>query len=140
MVAYLCMEVTLHFLKWAFTWRLLWLPLHGGYLGYLYYLTVQVVLCKFHSVYLSKTGCVLTSGHGQGGRLGHGNEQSVMVRHIFFLCLTSPLHMVMCRPPEWWRLLSANIVYRLQLHETILSCLLRGVCMCAYMLEISIQC
>uniref|UniRef100_A0A8C5PWA2 Inhibitor of Bruton tyrosine kinase n=1 Tax=Leptobrachium leishanense TaxID=445787 RepID=A0A8C5PWA2_9ANUR len=34
----------------------------------------QVVLCKFHSVFLSQKGQVYTCGHGQGGRLGHGDE------------------------------------------------------------------
>lgn len=46
------------------------------------YFCIQVVLCKFHSVFLSKAGRVLTSGHGQGGRLGHGNELSVMVSSL----------------------------------------------------------
>ncbi|XP_028281247.1 inhibitor of Bruton tyrosine kinase isoform X2 [Parambassis ranga] len=39
----------------------------------------QVVLCKFHSVFLSQKGQVFTCGHGQGGRLGHGDEQTYMV-------------------------------------------------------------
>lgn len=39
----------------------------------------QVVLCKFHSVFLSQKGQVYTCGHGQGGRLGHGDEQTYMV-------------------------------------------------------------
>lgn len=39
----------------------------------------QVVLCKFHTVFLSQKGQVFTCGHGQGGRLGHGDEQTYMV-------------------------------------------------------------
>uniref|UniRef100_A0A8C7X3I8 Inhibitor of Bruton agammaglobulinemia tyrosine kinase n=1 Tax=Oryzias sinensis TaxID=183150 RepID=A0A8C7X3I8_9TELE len=39
----------------------------------------QVVLCKFHSVFLSQKGQVFTCGHGQGGRLGHGDEQTYLV-------------------------------------------------------------
>uniref|UniRef100_A0A673VY52 Inhibitor of Bruton tyrosine kinase n=1 Tax=Salmo trutta TaxID=8032 RepID=A0A673VY52_SALTR len=39
----------------------------------------QVVLCKFHSVFLSQKGRVYTCGHGQGGRLGHGDEQTYLV-------------------------------------------------------------
>ncbi|XP_067841019.1 inhibitor of Bruton tyrosine kinase isoform X1 [Heptranchias perlo] len=39
----------------------------------------QVVLCKFHSVFLSQNGQVYTCGHGQGGRLGHGDEQTYLV-------------------------------------------------------------
>ncbi|KAG9342735.1 hypothetical protein JZ751_015597 [Albula glossodonta] len=39
----------------------------------------QVVLCKFHSVFLSQSGHVFTCGHGQGGRLGHGDEQTYLV-------------------------------------------------------------
>ncbi|XP_075001483.1 inhibitor of Bruton tyrosine kinase isoform X4 [Calonectris borealis] len=40
----------------------------------------QVVLCKFHSVFLSHKGHVYTCGHGQGGRLGHGDEQTCLVQ------------------------------------------------------------
>uniref|UniRef100_A0A8C2ZKE5 Inhibitor of Bruton tyrosine kinase n=1 Tax=Cyclopterus lumpus TaxID=8103 RepID=A0A8C2ZKE5_CYCLU len=39
----------------------------------------QVVLCKFHSVFLSQKGRVFTCGHGLGGRLGHGDEQTYLV-------------------------------------------------------------
>uniref|UniRef100_A0A8D3DEL6 Inhibitor of Bruton tyrosine kinase n=1 Tax=Scophthalmus maximus TaxID=52904 RepID=A0A8D3DEL6_SCOMX len=39
----------------------------------------QVVLCKFHSVFLSQKGQVFTCGHGQGGRLGHGDDEAYMV-------------------------------------------------------------
>lgn len=39
----------------------------------------QVVLCKFHSVFLSQKGQVYTCGHGQGGRLGHGDEETYLV-------------------------------------------------------------
>uniref|UniRef100_A0A4W4HB15 BTB domain-containing protein n=1 Tax=Electrophorus electricus TaxID=8005 RepID=A0A4W4HB15_ELEEL len=39
----------------------------------------QVVLCKFHSVFLTQKGQVYTCGHGQGGRLGHGDEQTYLV-------------------------------------------------------------
>lgn len=41
---------------------------------------LQVVLCKFHSVFLTEDGKVLTCGHGLGGRLGHNSEQSMVVR------------------------------------------------------------
>uniref|UniRef100_A0A4W5PYG5 Uncharacterized protein n=1 Tax=Hucho hucho TaxID=62062 RepID=A0A4W5PYG5_9TELE len=43
----------------------------------------QVVLCKFHSVFLSQKGQVYTCGHGQGGRLGHGDEQTYLVRILY---------------------------------------------------------
>ncbi|TRY71260.1 hypothetical protein DNTS_006990, partial [Danionella cerebrum] len=39
----------------------------------------QVVLCKFHSVFLSQKGQVYTCGHGHGGRLGHGDENTCLV-------------------------------------------------------------
>ncbi|XP_069462415.1 inhibitor of Bruton tyrosine kinase [Ambystoma mexicanum] len=39
----------------------------------------QVVLCKFHSVFLTQKGQIYTCGHGQGGRLGHGDEQTYLV-------------------------------------------------------------
>ncbi|RXM30269.1 Inhibitor of Bruton tyrosine kinase [Acipenser ruthenus] len=43
---------------------------------------VKVVLCKFHSVFLSQKGQVYTCGHGQGGRLGHGDEQTYLVPRV----------------------------------------------------------
>uniref|UniRef100_A0A3B3QKJ4 Inhibitor of Bruton tyrosine kinase n=1 Tax=Paramormyrops kingsleyae TaxID=1676925 RepID=A0A3B3QKJ4_9TELE len=42
----------------------------------------QVVLCKFHSVFLSQKGQLFTCGHGQGGRLGHGDEQTYLVPRV----------------------------------------------------------
>lgn len=39
----------------------------------------EVVMCKFHSVFLSMDGRVFTCGHGRGGRLGHGNEETHLV-------------------------------------------------------------
>ncbi|KAG6940264.1 inhibitor of Bruton tyrosine kinase [Chelydra serpentina] len=42
----------------------------------------QVVLCKFHSVFLSQRGQIYTCGHGQGGRLGHGDEQTCLVPRL----------------------------------------------------------
>ncbi|KAM4694566.1 inhibitor of Bruton tyrosine kinase [Discoglossus pictus] len=42
----------------------------------------QVVLCKFHSVFLSQKGQVFTCGHGQGGRLGHGDELTCLVPRL----------------------------------------------------------
>ena len=43
------------------------------------FIIYQVVLCKFHTVFLSHRGAVFTCGHGRGGRLGHKNEQSIIV-------------------------------------------------------------
>ncbi|XP_026913155.1 inhibitor of Bruton tyrosine kinase isoform X3 [Acinonyx jubatus] len=42
----------------------------------------QVVLCKFHSVFLSQKGQVYTCGHGPGGRLGHGDEQTCLIPRL----------------------------------------------------------
>ncbi|KAG9493705.1 hypothetical protein GDO78_001529 [Eleutherodactylus coqui] len=42
----------------------------------------QMVLCKFHSVFLSRKGQVYTCGHGQGGRLGHGDELTCLVPRL----------------------------------------------------------
>ncbi|GCC27162.1 hypothetical protein chiPu_0005584 [Chiloscyllium punctatum] len=42
----------------------------------------EVLLCKFHSVFLSQKGHVYTCGHGQGGRLGHGDEQTYLVPRL----------------------------------------------------------
>ncbi|KFO30398.1 Inhibitor of Bruton tyrosine kinase [Fukomys damarensis] len=42
----------------------------------------QVVLCKFHSVFLTQKGQVYTCGHGPGGRLGHGDEQTCLVPRL----------------------------------------------------------
>ena len=34
----------------------------------------KVCLQKFHSGFLTRSGQVMTCGHGRGGRLGHGSE------------------------------------------------------------------
>ena len=49
-------------------------------------LSVQVILCKFHSVFLTKGGRVLTCGHGTGGRLGHDSELSIVVGYVCVEC------------------------------------------------------
>ena len=54
----------------------------------------QVVLCKFHTVFLSRRGEVFTCGHGRGGRLGHNNEQSIIVRSCDVL--STYVHTVCC--------------------------------------------
>ena len=57
-------------------------------------LLIQVVLCKFHSVFLTASGSVYTSGVGRGGRLGHGNEYTLMVgsRHNRILFILYTIH------------------------------------------------
>ncbi|XP_053566453.1 inhibitor of Bruton tyrosine kinase [Bombina bombina] len=42
----------------------------------------QMILCKFHSIFLSQKGQVFTCGHGQGGRLGHGDELTCLVPRL----------------------------------------------------------
>eukprot|EP00118_Oscarella_pearsei_P015978 m.149009 g.149009 ORF g.149009 m.149009 type:complete len:1342 (+) comp38508_c0_seq60:189-4214(+) len=39
----------------------------------------EVVLCKFHTVFLCADGRLFTCGVGQGGRLGHGDEQTHVI-------------------------------------------------------------
>jgi len=39
----------------------------------------KVELQKFHSAFVTKSGAVLTCGHGRGGRLGHGSETMQLV-------------------------------------------------------------
>ena len=43
----------------------------------------QVVMCKYHTVFLTPEGRVYTCGHGQGGRLGHPTEETCLVSYIF---------------------------------------------------------
>ena len=35
-------------------------------------------MSKYHTVFLCTDGSVFTCGQGRGGRLGHGNEQTVL--------------------------------------------------------------
>ncbi|KAJ8026856.1 Inhibitor of Bruton tyrosine kinase [Holothuria leucospilota] len=49
----------------------------------------QVCMSKFHTAILTSTGKVLTCGHGQGGRLGHGNEQTCMLPKVISGLVTS---------------------------------------------------
>ncbi|KAJ8314789.1 hypothetical protein KUTeg_006939 [Tegillarca granosa] len=39
----------------------------------------EVVMCKYHTVFLSQNGQVYTCGHGHGGRLGHHDEHTCLV-------------------------------------------------------------
>lgn len=39
----------------------------------------QIVMCKYHTVFLTQDGAVFTCGHGQGGRLGHPTEETCLV-------------------------------------------------------------
>ena len=44
---------------------------------------IDVVITKFHTVILVKSGGVFTCGHGHGGRLGHGTEETILhPKHI----------------------------------------------------------
>ena len=38
----------------------------------------QVAISKFHSAFLTVDGTVYTCGHGRGGRLGHGHNESIL--------------------------------------------------------------
>ena len=50
----------------------------------------QVSLSKYHSAFVSSEGLVYTCGHGLGGRLGHGDELTYLVRaFIVFIVLLS---------------------------------------------------
>lgn len=38
---------------------------------------------KYHTLFLSDNGSVYSCGYGVGGRLGHDNEEPVLVRSSF---------------------------------------------------------
>uniref|UniRef100_A0A2C9LAN8 BTB domain-containing protein n=1 Tax=Biomphalaria glabrata TaxID=6526 RepID=A0A2C9LAN8_BIOGL len=42
----------------------------------------QVVLSKYHSVFLSQAGHVYTCGHGHGGRLGHSDQKTILIPRL----------------------------------------------------------
>ncbi|MEE6476398.1 hypothetical protein FKM82_011060 [Ascaphus truei] len=54
----------------------------------------QMVLCKFHSVFLTQKGQVYTCGHGQGGRLGHGDELTCLVPRLVEALSSHPCSLV----------------------------------------------
>ena len=60
---------------------LIYMCMHGQY-DHLININFKVVMCKFHSVFLSVDGKVFTCGHGRGGRLGHGNEETLLVSNL----------------------------------------------------------
>ena len=39
---------------------------------------IQIVMSKFHTVFLTRNGQVYTCGFGIDGRLGHGDEEILM--------------------------------------------------------------
>lgn len=59
----------------------------------------QVLMCKYHSVFVSSAGHVYTCGHGRGGRLGHGNEETILV---------CTLAISLCRKGSMWYLISVE--------------------------------
>ncbi|XP_075454064.1 inhibitor of Bruton tyrosine kinase isoform X4 [Ascaphus truei] len=54
----------------------------------------QMVLCKFHAVFLTQKGQVYTCGHGQGGRLGHGDELTCLVPRLVEALSSHPCSLV----------------------------------------------
>eukprot|EP00795_Rhopilema_esculentum_P017123 gene17123-8647_t len=42
------------------------------------YSVKEVAVSKYHTIFLTEDGTVLSCGQGRGGRLGHGNEQTVL--------------------------------------------------------------
>ncbi len=40
---------------------------------------------KYHTLFLSDNGSVYSCGFGVGGRLGHDNEEPVLVRNKWFI-------------------------------------------------------
>jgi alpha-tubulin suppressor-like RCC1 family protein len=45
---------------------------------------IQIVMSKFHSVFLSRSGEVYTCGFGLDGRLGHDDELINSLLNFFF--------------------------------------------------------
>ena len=65
-----------HYLCYSYTVAKL-IPVHVLY--HCIHVCLQIVLCKYHTVFLAHSGQVYTCGHGQGGRLGHGDELTCVV-------------------------------------------------------------
>lgn len=42
----------------------------------------QIAMSDFHTLFLTDDGCVMSCGHGAGGRLGHGDENAQVTPKI----------------------------------------------------------
>eukprot|EP00117_Sycon_ciliatum_P029264 scpid13532/ scgid2313/ Inhibitor of Bruton tyrosine kinase len=54
----------------------------------------KAALSKFHMILVTSRGEVFTCGHGRGGRLGHGGEESELKPRIVEFLLKSAVHLV----------------------------------------------
>ncbi|KAK3580483.1 hypothetical protein CHS0354_001084 [Potamilus streckersoni] len=77
----------------------------------------QVVMCKYHTVFLSTEGQVYTCGHGQGGRLCHGDEATCLVPKLVETIRNEKCRQVAAARDHTVMLMEGNIVYSCGLND-----------------------
>ncbi|KAL3883749.1 hypothetical protein ACJMK2_029983 [Sinanodonta woodiana] len=77
----------------------------------------QVVMCKYHTVFLSTAGQVYTCGHGQGGRLCHGDEATCLVPKLVETIRNEKCKQVAAARDHTVLLMEGNIVYSCGLND-----------------------
>ncbi|XP_013381620.1 inhibitor of Bruton tyrosine kinase-like [Lingula anatina] len=78
----------------------------------------QVVMCKYHTVFLSDGGQAYTCGHGRGGRLGQGHEQTCLQPTLVEALKTEVVSLVAAARDHTLMLTESGIIYSCGLNDS----------------------